>query len=125
MERSYGALFPEAIHIWPGWTPQRRELVDQAQSYLYRAEPLVANNPEALRELAHAWFLVGNVEGNRNSASLKDFPAAEKSYRESERLLEALLEGNPSDGASQQLLREVRAAAESAEPTGSSKTLVH
>jgi hypothetical protein len=114
VEHSYSVLFPEAIHIWPGWTPQRHRLIDQAHEYLTQAEPLVANNTEATRELARAWFLVGNVEGDRHAPSLKDYTAAAKSFAQAQRLLSALLARNPSDEESRKLFEQVNSAADSA-----------
>jgi hypothetical protein len=114
VEKSYSVLFPEAIHIWPGWTPQRRQLLGQAHSYLSQVEPLLGNNADERRELARAWFLVGNVEGDRHSPSLKDYASAQKSYQESERLLKSIVARDSSDDASQRLLQDVRMAARSA-----------
>ncbi len=111
LEESYRVRFPEALHILPGPTPSRLGLVDDAQNYLNEAEPLVANDRTARRELAFAWLLVGDVQGNAHAPSLRDEPAAARSYRESARILQELLQESPRDEMSRQLLDRVNARA--------------
>jgi non-specific serine/threonine protein kinase/serine/threonine-protein kinase len=108
---SYEVLFPEAIHVWPGSTPARRGLLNQAHSYLTDAGQLIDREPmnddgvTDRRELARAWYLVGNVEGSRTAPSLKNYTEAAHSYEEAEKILSQL-----PDQESANLLQQVRSA---------------
>ena len=107
LEDAYRVSFPEAIHIWPGLNPRRKDLLDQAHVYLREAEPLVAGDLQARRELARAWLLVGDVEGDPHAPNLHDRAGAAESYRESARLLGEVLQGNSGDTTARELADRV------------------
>ena len=108
---SYEVLFPEALHVWPGSTPARQGLINDAHSYLNAAgqlidrEPLDDDGVTDRRELARAWYLVGNVEGSKISPSLKNYTEAAHSYEEAEKILSDL-----PDEDSVNLLQQVKSA---------------
>jgi len=105
LAEAYRTSFPEAVRVWPGMTRDRRELLDQADSYLRQAEPFVTQDPKAPEQLAGAWLWLANVEGNPQTVNLHDHAGAVASINEARRLLEK------SPGVHPRLSQQVQAAA--------------
>jgi serine/threonine protein kinase len=105
MAEAYRTSFSEAVRLWPGMTRSRRDLLDQADSYLRQAEPYVREDPKAPEQLAGAWLWLANIQGNPQTVNLRDHAGATASISEAQRLLEK------SPGMSAQLVEQVKAAA--------------
>jgi eukaryotic-like serine/threonine-protein kinase len=84
----YQTAFTESVRLWPGMTDSRRELVDHAEAYLHRIEPLVQQDPRAAALLADAWTRLANIEGNPTTVNLHDRARAQSSIAEAQRIVE-------------------------------------
>jgi tetratricopeptide (TPR) repeat protein/predicted Ser/Thr protein kinase len=85
------------IERLPGATEARQQIVKTTLQYL---EELAkdAGNDERLRMAVAAGYLrLGQVQGDPYGASLRDYPAALKSYRAAENLLAPLVRAHPND----------------------------
>ena len=105
LANAYRTSFSESVRLWPGMTPTRRNLLDQADQYLRQAEPLVNGDPSSPEGLATAWLWLANIEGNPQTINLHDVSGAKASIGEARRLID-----NDAD-VSEQLRDEVKAAA--------------
>ena len=85
---AYRTSFSESVRLWPGMTPARRNLLDQADIYLHRAEAIVADDKAAREQLALAWLWVAKIEGDPGVPNLHDRNSASASIREAERVIE-------------------------------------
>jgi len=102
---AYRTSFPEAVHVWPGMTPSRRALLDQADQYLRAVERYVGQDPQSREQLANAWLWLANIEGNPQTVNLHDRSGALSSINEAQDLLQK------SSGASAGLVEQVNTAA--------------
>jgi serine/threonine protein kinase len=105
LANAYRTSFSESVRLWPGMTPTRRNLLDQADQYLRQAEPLVSEDPLSPEDLATAWLWLANIEGNPQTINLHDVSGARISIDEALRLL------SKSPDTPSQLRDEVEAAA--------------
>lgn len=87
LAEAYRTLFMESVRLWPGMTRNRRDLLDQADSYLRQAEPYVDQDPTGREQLAKAWLWLANVEGNPRRVNLQDRAGAKVSINEAKRLI--------------------------------------
>ena len=99
---AYRVWFAEAVRLWPGMTPNRRDLLDQAGLYLQQAEQ-IASSDSAREQLALAWLWIAKIEGDPKSPNLHEGKEAAFSIREAERVIE-----KDSSAPGQKLLRSIR-----------------
>jgi eukaryotic-like serine/threonine-protein kinase len=85
---SYRTSFSEAVRVWPGMTRSRRQLLDQAGTYLHEVEPYVRQDPRAPEQLASAWLWLANIEGNPQTVNLRDHKRATASIHQAQQLLD-------------------------------------
>jgi eukaryotic-like serine/threonine-protein kinase len=85
----YQTAFTESVRLWPGMTPARRDLLDHADTYLHRIEPLVHDDPRAAALLADAWTRLANIEGNPAMVNLHDRNRAQSSIAQAQRIVES------------------------------------
>jgi serine/threonine protein kinase len=100
---AYRTSFSESVRLWPGMTPARRNLLDQADIYLHRAEAIVADDQAAREQLALAWLWVAKIEGDPGVPNLHDRNSASASIREAERVIE--MDDSPQ---AQRLLQSIK-----------------
>lgn len=105
LAQAYRTSLSEAVRLWPGMTPKRRELLDSADRYLRQAEPLVAQDPQGQAQLANAWLWLANLQGNPQTVNLHDHAGAQSSISEAESLL------RKSSASSVTLIRQIETAA--------------
>ena len=105
LANAYRTSFSESVRLWPGMTPTRRNLLDQADQYLRQAEPLVSEDPASPEDLATAWLWLANIEGNPRTINLHDVAGARISIDEATRLIQ------DAPSASSELRDQVLAAA--------------
>jgi tetratricopeptide (TPR) repeat protein len=85
------------IEMLPGATDARRKIVGTTLQYLEELEKDAAND-ERLRFTVGAGYLkLAQVQGDPYGPSLRDFPAALKSYRKAEYLITPLYRAHPDD----------------------------
>jgi len=72
-------ISPE-VNKLPGSTKARHLIVGRSLEYLDKLSPN-AGNVELLTEVATAYELIGNLQGNRNKENLGDYEGAMKSFR--------------------------------------------
>ena len=101
-------LEPQIANL-PGSTEARRTLVQRALEYLDGLSQEAGNNRDLRRELATAYEKVGDVQGNPTISNLGDLKGALASYRKGQDLLQALVKGQPRDGASRDALADNQA----------------
>ena len=87
----------DAIRDLPGSTPARRLLVTRALEYLDNLSQQSKGDASLQKELAAAYERVGDVLGYPYGANLGDRPGAERSYRKSMVIREALVAADPND----------------------------
>jgi serine/threonine protein kinase len=102
---AYHTSLSESVRLWPGMTPERRELVDRTTQILLQAEPLLTPDRALREQLAFAWLWLADVRGNPDEPNLHDHAGAIESIHHSQRLAAALA------GSSPELERQVRSAA--------------
>jgi serine/threonine protein kinase len=98
--------FHDAIENLPGSTPARELVVKRALEYLNSLAQEAGNDPGLQRELAAAYFKVGDVQGRPNYANLGNFSGALESHRKSLALRQTLASAGPQDAAQQLELAE-------------------
>ncbi len=108
LAEAYRTSFSESVRLWPGMTPERRSLLQQAENYLRHAEP-AAQDPRAREQLARAWLYLANIQGNPQTPNLHDHAGAIASINQAKRLL------HETPDASSQLQQQVQAAAQQIE----------
>ena len=84
---TYQTSFREAVRLWPGMTPKRRDLLDHDDRYLRDLEPLASQDPKAAEQLARAWLWLANLQGNPQTINLQDRTGAVASIHEADSLL--------------------------------------
>ncbi len=109
LAEAYRTSFSESVRLWPGMTPARRKLLQQAQDYLRQATPVAAHDPKAREELARAWMYLANIQGNPQTPNLHDRAGAISSIKQASDLLDQ------TPGASPQLRQQVQLAAQQIE----------
>jgi serine/threonine protein kinase len=82
--------YHDAIAVLPGATATREMLVKDALRYLDNLSTEAEGNTELQRELAAAYFKLGDVQGKQYEANLGDTAGAADSYRKAASLLEAV-----------------------------------
>jgi len=98
--------FHDAIENLPGSTPARELVVKRALEYLNSLAQEAGSDSGLQRELAAAYFKVGDVQGRPNYANLGNFAGALESHRKSLALRSALAAEQPNDAAIQLELAE-------------------
>jgi serine/threonine protein kinase len=111
LAEAYRTSFKDAVRLWPGMTPERRDMLDHADRYLHQAEPFVGQDPKATAQLANAWLWLANIQGNPKAVNLEDRTGAAASIHEAERLL------GKSPSTPDDLKQRVDAAARQIEPS--------
>ncbi|HUN25354.1 MAG TPA: serine/threonine-protein kinase [Steroidobacteraceae bacterium] len=87
----------ESVSDLPGATPARRLIVSNALEYLDNLARDAAGDAPLERELAQAYSLVGDVQGNGYYANLGNPAAALASYRKALAIRARLAAGSPRD----------------------------
>jgi hypothetical protein len=87
LSEAYRVPFSESVRLWPGMTPERRNLLDQAGIYLQQAEAIVAEDQAAREELAVAWLWIAKIQGDPRVPNLEDKNGAATSINEARRVL--------------------------------------
>jgi hypothetical protein len=105
LAQAYRTSFSQAVRLWPGMTPERRDMLDHADRYLHQSEPFVIQDPKAAAQLANAWLWLANIQGNPKAVNLHDRLGAAASIHEAQRLLEKSAEA-PND-----LIQRIKSAA--------------
>jgi non-specific serine/threonine protein kinase/serine/threonine-protein kinase len=90
----------------PGSTNVRGKLVSRATQYLDRLAHESANDPQLQRELATAYYKLGDVLGRPDAANLGDTAGSLTSYRKALEMRERLAALNPQDEAMREVLAE-------------------
>lgn len=98
--------FHDAIETLPGATPARELVVKRALEYLNSLAQEAGSDPGLQRELAAAYFKVGDVQGRPNYANLGNFTGALESHRKSLALRQTLASAQPKDAVQQLELAE-------------------
>lgn len=93
--------FHDEIEKLPGSTPARRELVQEAITYLDRLATESQNDVSLKTELALAYRKIGDVQGRPFVANLGDTTGALQNYRKSFVLLTQLATAQPVNGSIQ------------------------
>jgi serine/threonine protein kinase len=104
LAQAYRTSFTQAVRLWPGMTPERRDMLDHTDRYLRQAEPFVGQDSQGAAELANAWLSLANIQGNPKAVNLQDRVGATASIHEANRLLEK------SSGAPDDLVQRIKSA---------------
>lgn len=89
--------YHDAIANLPGSTAVRQKLVQDSLDYLDRLGREAGNDRGLQREIADAYFKVGDVEGRRNASNLGNPARAVESYLKALNLWERLSAADPAD----------------------------
>lgn len=84
--------YHDAIAALPGSTATREMLVTDALKYLDNLSKETEGNTELQRELASAYFKLGDVQGKQYEANIGDTAGAAESYKKAAILLERSIE---------------------------------
>ncbi len=84
--------YHDAIAALPGATATREMLVSDALKYLDNLSSEAEDNTELQRELAAAYFKLGDVQGKQYEANIGDTAGAVKSYKKAAALLESVIQ---------------------------------
>jgi tetratricopeptide (TPR) repeat protein len=95
LARTFLFEFDPLIRRLPGSAPARKLLVAKGLEYLDSLARESQTDADLLRELASAYLVIGDVQGDVASTNLGDFEGALGSYRKAEALLGALLKADP------------------------------
>jgi len=87
----------DAVHDLPGSTRARELIVKTGLEYLDNLSRNASGNIELQKELAAAYFRIGDVQGGVMRSNLGDTRAALASYQKAKRLWDAVLARNESD----------------------------
>ena len=86
--------YHDAIAALPGATAAREMLVTDALKYLDNLSNETEGNTELQRELAAAYFKLGDVQGKQYEANIGDTAGAVESYKKAVALLESVVEND-------------------------------